>query len=219
MLVRSSQLIRVLLLVASAAVAGLDWQTTLQEIKVHPLQASAVVTFGFTNAGSNVVNILDITSDCGCISGNVENKTFAPGESGAVTVTFDIGNRTGLQSKKLLVMTDDKAALPVHLTVSTTIPKAYDVSPKRLTWVGEQLGSQSFTLINVAKTPFRIEKAVSSSEGISLELKPIREGFEYELVVTPDAKMGKGLAPIIIYPEKPEGIEKVRTYTVYAMVL
>jgi len=219
MKVRSFQLISVLLLAGSAVAAGLDWESTTQDIKVHPLQATAVVTFGFINAGSNAVNILDVKSDCGCLSGQTDKMTYEPGESGAVKATFDLKGRTGPQRKQLLVITDESEALPVSLTVTTTIPAAYDISPQRLTWVGGQRGSQTFTLINVTKTPYRLEKAVSPQEGICVELKPIREGFEYALVVTPDAEMDKILAPITIYPEKPEEIDAVRTYTVYAMIL
>jgi len=219
MKVRSFQLISVLLLVGSAVAAGLDWESTTQDIKVHPLQATAVVTFGFINAGSNAVTILDIKSDCGCLSGETAKVSCAPGESGFVKATFDLQGRTGQQRKMLLVITDEPEAHPVTLTVRTTIPAAYDISPQRLTWVGTQREPQSFTLINVTKTAFPIERAVSSNEGFSIELKPIREGFEYELVVKPDEKMEKTLAPIIIYPEQPEGMDAVRTYTVYATVL
>jgi len=208
-----------LMFVGTVAVAGLDWEMTAQEIIVHPLQASAVVRFGFSNSGSNAVSILDIKSDCGCLSGQVDKMTYEPGESGAVTATFDLQGRSGLHRKKLLVITDEYDSDPIPLIVSTTIPFVYNISPQRLTWVGGQRAPQSFSIINVTKTPFRIERAVSSKEGISVELKAVREGFEYELVVTPDADLEKTLAPIIIYPEKPEEMDAVRTYTIFAMVL
>lgn len=208
-----------LMLIGTVAVAGLEWKTTTQEVTVHPLQASATLEFGFTNTGDEPVTILELKPDCGCLLGKVDKQTIEPGESGTVRVTFDLQGRVGDQRKGIAVATDDHPDKPIKLYVSTTIPKVYAISPERLTWVGGQREPQSFSLVNVSKTPYRLEKAVSSQNGISIELKPMREGFEYELIVTPDPKLGKTLVPIIIYPEKPEGMDEVRTFTVYALVI
>jgi len=51
-----------------------------------------------------------------------------------------------------------------------------------------------------------------------VELKIIRDGYEYELIVKTSADLKSILIPIIIHPAKPEALDKVKTFTIYALV-
>ncbi|MDA3832734.1 MAG: hypothetical protein PF495_05000 [Spirochaetales bacterium] len=78
----------------------------------------------------------------------------------------------------------------------------------------EERTAKSIRLTNMNKTPFPIEKALPAREGIRVELKTIREGFEYDLIITPDANLKAVSVPIVIHPEIPKGLDAVRKYTI-----
>ena len=69
-----------------------------------------------------------------------------------------------------------------------------------------------------AAEAFRLAEAVPRREGLEVELKTIRDGYEYELIVKPSSDLKSILIPIIIHPAKPEELGKVKTFTVYALV-
>ncbi len=201
------------------ALAGLEWKATSKQVEVHPLQILASLSFGFTNTGDKPVSILNIQPECGCISGIADKTTVQPGESGVVEVRFNLRGRTGPQEKGVSVITDDPDASPTRLTLNTTIPVAYEISPRQRTWQkGEEHTSKSCIMNNVGKIPIRLVNAESPVEGVAVELKTIRVGFEYELVITPAAGHEKVFAPIVIHPEKPPGMDAVKSFTVYAAV-
>lgn len=207
------------LFVASTSLAALEWKTTTQKIEVHPLQVSAVVPFEFTNTGDKPVTITKLKPNCGCITGEVDKKTYDPGESGSVDVVFNLIGRQGTQHKGIAVTTDAQPTKPVQLYIDTVVPKSYTPSVKRIVWAsGEDHAPKTIRLTNSSRSAFPLEKALPSTDGVAVELKMIRDGFEYDLVITPEAGLTRTLVPIIIHPAKPDGMDEVRTYTVYALV-
>lgn len=205
-------------LAVGSAWAALEWSATARSVAVHPLQATAVAEFEFVNIGSESVAILDLIPLCSCIEGVADTKRYAPGETGVVKLVFDLQGRTGVQRKGLAVKTDDRPD-PVHLYLDVAIPASYTASVKRLVWeAGAERVTQSCRLVNGLKEALALERAEAQREGVRVELKPIRKGFEYELVVVPSPEFERGLVPIRIYPVKPEGVDAVRTFTIYALV-
>lgn len=204
---------------AGSAFAGLEWEATSKKIEVHPLQASEIISYAFKNTGTNAVTIVSLKPSCSCITGKLDKETYASGESGTVEMTFDLQGREGAQLKSLTVKTDEASINPTKLYVSTTIPTAYTISSQRVIWNEEEArAAKSIRLTNTHKTPFPIEKAVPAKDGITVEVKTIREGFEYDLIITPNADLKGVTIPIIIYPATPKELDAVRTYTIYATV-
>lgn len=204
---------------AQVALAELEWKATSQNITVHPLQTSTTVPFGFANSGEEPVTILNLKPSCGCITGKVAKKTYAPGEAGTVMVAFNLKGRLGAQHKGIAVVTDDQPSKPTHLYIDTNIPRTYESAIKRITWAsGENHDPKTFRLINASKTSFPLEKVVPSRDGVTVELKSIHDGYEYDLVITPAVDLKSTLVPIVIYPEKPEDLDSIKTFTVYALV-
>lgn len=207
------------LFAAIPSLASLEFETTSKSFKCHPLQASETLEFNFTNTGSAPVTILELKPGCGCTSGKVDKKTYAPGEAGRIHLTFDLSKRLGAQRKGIAVLTDGSPKKGIPLYISTTIPKTYAPSVRRLTWAsGEERTPKSCILRSEHKNPFPLEKAVALREGIKVDLKPIRAGYEYELTVKPDPGLEGVLIPIKIHPQKPEGMGQVRLFTIYALV-
>lgn len=204
---------------ANSAFPGIEWQATSKSIKIHPLQSSVIIDFPFTNTGPEFVTILELKPGCGCTSASVDKKEYAPGESGIIHFTFNLKDRFGAQRKSISVKTSDDLKKPTRLYVSTSIPKTYTPSVKRLIWLaGEERKPKSCRITNAHQDPFRLLKAVPARDGMEVELKSIREGYEYELIVKPSADLKNVLIPITIHPEVPEGLGDIKTFTVYALL-
>jgi hypothetical protein len=204
-----------------AARADLEWQEKEVKAAVHPLQASVTVAFSFTNRGEEPVRITELNPLCGCISATVPDKMYAPGEAGTLDVTFDFGRRKGEQWKGLEVKTSDASERPVKLYVIAHIPETYKPSAISLSWaVGEGNVARTYRLVNHHSQAFRLIQAEAPEEQLKVELKPVRDGFEYDLIVTPSfaATETKGVIPITLVPETPNGLETVKTFTVYAVI-
>jgi len=63
---------------------------------VRPSDAAVEAGFAFRNAGDAPVTITGVRTSCGCTAAALEQKTYAPGESGRIDVRFGFGARTGL---------------------------------------------------------------------------------------------------------------------------
>jgi hypothetical protein len=205
------------LLLVSHSFAGLEWEAKSQTVKVHPLQASKTVLFGFSNTGSAPVEIVDLKPTCGCITGTIEKKIYQPGESGAIQLTFDLRKKEGAQRKGLAVKTQGGGSTKLY--ISTKVGSSFKFLQKRLIWEsGEERAPKSLKVINQHSIPFGIKEVVSKREGVSVKLVTQREGFEYELVITPDAKLKNTMIPITVVPDTPEGLDEVKTFTAYILL-
>ncbi|MDF7801942.1 DUF1573 domain-containing protein [Pontiellaceae bacterium B1224] len=204
----------------STVFAELTWEKKVVGVKPHPLQTSTTIDFKFTNTGDEAITLTDLRPGCGCISGTSEKKKYAPGETGVIRMAFEFGKRTGPHRKSLEVRTSDPSDKSTKLYISANIPETYRPSVPSLKWaVGDEPVSKSFRLINRHKLAIKLIKADAPDDRVEIELKPIEEGHEYELVVTPSSSsdMERAMIPITIYPEKPNELAEVKAYIVYVL--
>jgi hypothetical protein len=64
-------------------------------------------TFKFSNKGSTVLTIKDITTSCGCTAAVVKDKDIAPGKDGEIEVQFDSTGKIGKLSRRITIMSND----------------------------------------------------------------------------------------------------------------
>lgn len=92
------------LLSVSTLHAGLEWDTQKVELSPLPTESFAEAKFGFINSGDAPVTIDAIQPTCGCMSGTLTKKLYAPGERGEIAARLTIGNRCGLHIKGVRVV-------------------------------------------------------------------------------------------------------------------
>lgn len=207
-------LVMVCLSAASVAQASLDWEREECHPAVHPTQASANSVFRFVNTGEKPVAITDVRITCGCLSPKLEKSVFAPGEAGKLLVGFDLRNRTGKQRKAVIVKTDD--GIETRLYVECDIPWAYVPEPKKVLWKkGDNAPAKTVRLRNPGTLPIKLLSATSSCEGLPVELKSIREGFEYVVVITRETSAANARSVVRITTEPPPGLTKSKTIKLY----
>ena len=204
-------------LLTLTARAGLKWEHEKIALEVLPAQLETVAVFRFSNAGKKPVTIREIKVSCGCLAPKPARKTYGPGECGELTVRFDLRNRTGPQSKSVAVTTSDGQR--TTLTLSADIPVAYHIAPIMMKWVeGNAAKTKTARLTNPNKMPIRILSATSSHKDLPVELKTVREGFEYEVVVMRRTEARNIRAVVRIQLEPPPGLKEAKTPRFYVHV-
>ncbi|HEY5653676.1 MAG TPA: DUF1573 domain-containing protein [Pontiella sp.] len=208
------QLLTLCFFLLGTASAELEWATKKIELQVLPAQLISSEIFRFKNSGKKPVSIDSIKVSCGCISAHLQNRTFAAGASGELTIRFDLKGRTGPQEKFATVKTDD--GVEVKLVITADVPETYEISPKMLRWPrGADEQKKSAMLLNPNKTSVRLLSIKSSNKLLPAELKTIREGFEYEVVVSRLPEAINARSVIRIQTEPPPGHKESKTLKLY----
>ena len=191
--VRKISLICLSVLVAAPAVTastGLTFVKTRVELTVAPDAKKVTVPYFFENKTERTITIARYDSACSCLSAKVKDGklVYKPGEKGEMKVDFDLGNFSGVVEKTVLLWTtedaEEKPSSILH--VALTIPVLFEVNPKTVFW--DQNGENKAQVIKLKVNhadPIHIISHEGTNANFTYELKTRRDGWEYELVVTP----------------------------------
>jgi len=169
----------------------LAFESKTVEITVGAEADSTTITFPFENKSKETIEIAKHASPCGCMSTSFKDDrmTYPPGAKGELTAVFKVGNFYGTVEKQVMVWLKDGAEgkrLPVTLTANITIPELITITPRTLNWnTGEAIEPKSCRIVVTHEKPIRINSLSCTNNNFGTELKTVREGMEYELVVTP----------------------------------
>ena len=174
------------LLVAASAPAALVFEKT--ELDLNPdLGATKVdAVFKYENKGTTPVHIKAVKPSCGCTTAALAKNDVAPGEKGAITATFNIGDRTGVQTKTITVETDDAAAPQTVLTFKATIAQVLELQPTFVFWQANE-PAQAKTIVAKAAKGATVKKVdvISSSADFTAKVEPGAGAGEFKILVQP----------------------------------
>ncbi len=158
-------------------------------------------TFNFKNTSDKTVKIT-VAASCGCTVAGLEKDTYAPGETGKITATFNPQGRNGSQTKVLTMTVIDPQGVFAQqtMTVTANVKALVTVEPPKmyLSEVDHKAGQTSKVIIKARKSDFIINSVESNSEFIKTKLgepKPIEENGEKLTQYEIELDVGKG-API-----------------------
>lgn len=197
----------VTLLWAGHAWADLVWEQPLQQFQRMPEDKELTVNFGYENRGVAPISIVKVSAACGsCTTAMPPEQPILPGEKGVLPVRFVFGDRRGLQSKSVSVMTDD--AKTVQLAFQCLIvddPVA--VLPTLVSWhVGELPTAKRVDLAIARKDKVKITAIASSDPKITATLATIKDGEKYALQIQPADTVKPGRAEVFVQTNfPPEG--------------
>lgn len=182
-----------LLLGASQKLWGADGLTFAKnriEMSVSPDAKTVMVPYQFSNKTDRTITIKRYDSACSCLSAKIKGGklVYEPGESGEIRVNFELGTFSGLVEKTVLLWTtEDQDEKPSSvLSVVLDIPVLFEVNPKTVFW--EQHGEDQPQVIKLKVNnvdPIHILEHSATNKNFQYEFNTIKEGREYELVVTP----------------------------------
>jgi len=80
-------------------------------------------TFKYKNVGSDVLEIKNVRTSCGCTAAVVSGKSLKPNEEGTIKVEFDSANREGAVTRTITVTSNDPTEQQKTLTITSFIEK------------------------------------------------------------------------------------------------
>ena len=166
--------------------AQLSWLNAEQNFTTKPADTQVLTAYAFTNLGSYVVTVQGVKASCGCTTVKLDKKAYEPGEGGVINTTFTIGTRSGLQTKRITVTTDDPQKSNKALLLKVDIPRVVVVRPRLVSWsVGDALERKTIKISAIEGATVEIVEASPSTEGVVAETNVLTEQSQYELSLTP----------------------------------
>jgi hypothetical protein len=192
-----------LLLSGLVHAAGLEFDSMLQDVHAPADAATVTADFKFTNKGDKPVTIAKSDPGCSCLSVQVSGGKlkYAPGESGVVRATFEMGNFSGTVDKVIALWLDnDRPDKPSKsLVVRVHIPVLVALEPKTVRWdIGGKPDPQVIQIRMAEGETIHVTGVKSSSSSFSFDLKEVEKGRKYDLHVTPLSIETPGMAVVRI---------------------
>ncbi|MES2438294.1 MAG: DUF1573 domain-containing protein [Verrucomicrobiota bacterium] len=210
-----------LTLAALAQAAGLEFEQLVKEINAAADASQVTAEFNFTNKSDKPVTIAKSDPGCSCLKVEISGGKlkYAPGESGTIRGTFDMGNFSGTVDKVIALWLDnDPEDTPsMKLTVRVNIPVLVSMEPKTVKWdLGEKAAPKTIHIVMAEGKPIHVTGAKCSSPSFTCEVKTVEEGKKYDLVVTASDTKAPGMGVIRI--ETDCEVSKHRTQQAFAVV-
>jgi hypothetical protein len=180
---------------AASVHAELSLDVPAIELKPKPEDEEVEITFKFRNKGDKAVKILGLESACSCLSAELDNAEYKPGEVGTGHASFKVSTFVGRHEKFVTVNTDDPKQPDWQINFILDVPAVVDIKPKNLQWwIGDEPTAKACLVQFVGAEPMKIIKITSTRENVKFDWKEIKEGREYLITVTPkttqDTTMG-----------------------------
>jgi hypothetical protein len=198
-----------------SARAALTWENTEADLNPTMADKEAVAHFKYKNTGDKPVKITSVHPSCGCTTAALAKDVVAPNESGEITATFHIGDRSGVQNKTITVVTDDQLGAPMILKLKATIPRLLEVTPTFIYWApGQPLDPKTIRVKVGQDFPVTKLTVTSTDPSIATEVAPVPNEKSFSIIVTPKKSGGPINAALKIVPDFPKEAPK----TFYANV-
>jgi len=166
--------------------AQLKWDREDVVMALSPVDKEAVAHFRFKNSGATGVKIASVTTSCGCMSAELKKRDYAPQEEGEILARFKVGDRTGLQTKTVLVESDDPQSPRTILTMKVTIPVVAEVKPVLLSWQADEAPTAKEIVVKiVGGYPVTALTVDSSNPHVKAEVAAVKDKREFRIAVTP----------------------------------
>jgi hypothetical protein len=189
------------ILLCASARAELKWEQT--QLELHPAvgDKQAVGHFKYKNTGNTPIHFKSVHSSCGCTTAQTQKDQVAPGESGEITATFNIGDRTGTQVKSVTVETDDPAQASTMLILKAVIPQMLEVQPPLVYWQGGEAPKAKTVSVTAGKDfPVKEIKVTPVSTDFQVKVTKVGKG-EFKLEVQPRDTARPASATFAIQPD------------------
>jgi hypothetical protein len=174
------------LILCLTARADLKWEQT--SVELHPARGDkqAIGHFKYQNTGKTPVHFKSVHASCGCTAAQSQKDQVAPGETGEVTATFNIGERTGTQVKTVTVETDEAVNQKTVLTLKAIIPQELEINPTFVFWKKDDKPDPKTITVRAGKD-FTVKniKVTSSSPDFQTKVDKAGEG-QFKIEVKPN---------------------------------
>ncbi len=91
-------------------------------------------TFRFKNNGDELLEILSVSSSCGCTAALLSSKRIAPGDMGEIKAVFDSSRFRGRVTKTITMKTNAPDQSQVYFKLKGIVKELLGVSTTRVSW-------------------------------------------------------------------------------------
>jgi hypothetical protein len=180
--------ILVALLPAGSIWGQLTWPKTEIQLAAERGQKVASARYEYRNDGQRPVSIATVVPSCGCLTTKLSQATLAPGETGTLSVDFNINEESGRVEKMVSVMTDEVPLRTQHLTLIVTIPETIAIEPRVLFWNRGDVDQVQTVVIRVADPAIlRVQLGNLADGAFTAELRRTAAAGNYALNIKPTA--------------------------------
>ncbi len=152
--------------------------------------------FKFTNTGTQPLEVTDVRPSCGCTTAGQWSKHVEPGQSGSIPIQFNTANFSGPITKTVSVTCNDPSQPTVVLSIKGTIWKPIEVTPTYAVFnlVGNAPTNETRTvrIVNNLEEPLTVSDLECTNHSFQTELKTVRPGKEFEVVIKTVPPLGPG---------------------------
>ena len=207
-----------------AASAEMIFKTKLIEITADPDAKVVTAEFPFEVKGAEGAQILSYDAPCSCLTAKVfplksDRSTklkWSEGEAGKIIGRFEMGNFKGTVDKAILINIKGQEE-KVQLVVRVHIPVLFQIEPSTHKWELNGPASPKVFKIKVNHAePIHILKHMGQMEDFPYELKTIKDGWEYEVTVTPKSTVTPGMGRLAFFTDCP--IQRHKRHQVFTVV-
>jgi hypothetical protein len=131
--------------------------------------------FMFKNTGDGILKVEPPKPSCGCTVAELKPDTLAPGATGELAFTLNLGVSRAILEKHIAVRSNDPQTPDVSLTLKVDYTPLYDVNPMTLApnlAFGVNDATQFTTITRTDGKPLRIVKLDTSKPWIKATVEP-----------------------------------------------
>jgi hypothetical protein len=162
----------------------------------------AEAIFTFINRGAEPVRVVELHTGCGCTGAVLEKDEVPPGEEGRIRTTFHAGDRRGLQTVAVTVVTEGAERTTHNLVLEVDVKEAATLTPRLVFW--RQGDPPTAKTVQVRLAPgFRIQRVAGNAD-FAVEVQTSGDG-EASLQIVPRTTADKRIGPIHLWVEDEAG--------------
>ena len=140
------------------------------------------------NEGDADLRILEVKSSCGCTVAQPGKYVLAPGESTPINIAYNTRGKDGKAGARLTLRTNDKSNAERIFRITGFVKHAVEMTPKygvSFRALGsDETHTEEVRLVNLEAEPMHPKLAAPPPDWLSAEMKEIKPGQEYTLVLT-----------------------------------
>ena len=204
-----SAIVGLLLALPVAAHGALVWESTSADLHPSLADKETVAHFKYKNTGDKPIKIVSVHPSCGCTTAALAKDVVEPNESGEITATFHIGDRSGVQEKSIGVLTDDQPGQVTVLKLKATIPQLLQISPTFIFWSANDVLDAKTIVVTVGNDfPVTKLKVTATDKSIATQVKGGPGERDFRIIVTPTESGRPINAALKIEPDFPKEAPK-----------
>lgn len=166
---------------------SIEFASTVHDFGKLAAGTVARCEFVFTNTGTGLLKIHNISVSCGCTTAGEWSREVEAGKTGTIPIQYTTGQFGGPFGKTVTVHCNDPAKPSVVLQVKGTVWKAVDIIPQfAMMYVNPETFPISSTIVRIVSnddSPMEVFDLVSNNRMFAFDLRTNQPGKEYFLTV------------------------------------